>query len=97
MERGRLSGYSCVEEFLLSVCFYVEDFFGQWFTDRFKESLMEEVKRGGWDVSKFRNEEGKTVLDLFKKVMYEVAENEGMEITECFLKRFLDFIYRQYK
>jgi hypothetical protein len=97
MKQERLVGYSCVEEFLLGVCFYVEDFLGQWFADKFKERLEEEVKRGGWDVSRFRNKEGRTVLDLFRKVMCEVAEEEGVELTECFLERFLDFIYRQYK
>jgi hypothetical protein len=64
--------------------------------DRFMKRVKGEFESRGWDIRQFRNEKNETVLNVFKKIVREIAKEENAILTNDALSRILNYVRHQY-
>ncbi|MCR6624636.1 MAG: hypothetical protein NDF58_08700 [archaeon YNP-LCB-024-027] len=67
-----------------------------WNMDRFLERVGKETESRGWDLRKFRNEKGEPVLNLFKRIIREIAKESDLPLSNDTLSKLLNYIRSQY-
>jgi hypothetical protein len=58
----------------------------------FLDRVREEFSRKGWVYYKFRNGKGETILNAFKKVIYELSRAEGVGVSNDAISRILNYV-----
>jgi hypothetical protein len=63
---------------------------------KFVRAITSELESRNWDIRQFRNEKNATILNVFKKVVRELAREEGKELSNDALSRILNVVRQGY-
>jgi hypothetical protein len=68
----------------------------RWDFYRFLERVKQETEQRKWDLRKFKNEKGEPILNLFKRIIREIAKESDLPLSNDALSRLLNYIRNQY-
>ena len=67
-----------------------------WTLPQFIDRVEGEARSRGWNIARFRGPRGESVLNLFKKLLREIAEDSDTQLSNDSLSRILNYIRNQY-